>query len=47
MRYCLLHAGGRIASSGRRTRLRLQQNWPWSGDLAAAFAKLKTLPLRA
>ena len=47
LRYCLLHAGGRIATSGRRTRLRLQHNWPWSGHLAAAFAKLKTLPLRA
>jgi len=47
LRYCLLHTAGRIASSGRRTRLRLQANWPWSGDLAAAFAKLETLPLRA
>ena len=47
LRYCLLHGAGRIATSGRRTRLRLQQNWPWSGDLAAAFAKLETLPLRA
>jgi hypothetical protein len=47
LRYCLLHAGGRIASSGRRTRLRLQQNWPWSNDLADAFTKLQTLPLRA
>jgi len=47
LRYCLLHAAGRIAASGRRTRLRLQENWPWSGDLAAAFAKLETLPLRA
>jgi hypothetical protein len=47
LRYCLLHAAGRIATSGRRTHLRLQQNWPWSDDLAAAFAKLETLPLRA
>jgi Transposase DDE domain group 1 len=46
LRYCLLHAAGRIASSGRRTRLRLQANWAWSKDLAAAFAKLEQLPLR-
>ena len=46
LRYCLLHTAGRIASSGRRTRLRLQQNWPWSEDLAAAFARIATLPLR-
>lgn len=46
LRYCLLHTAGRIASSGRRTRLRLQRNWPWSADLAAAFARLATLPLR-
>jgi hypothetical protein len=46
LRYCLLHAAGRIASSGRQTRLRLQANWAWSKDLAAAFATLNTLPLR-
>jgi hypothetical protein len=46
LRYCLLYAGGRIATSGRRTRLRLQQNWPWSA-ISPHFAKLKTLPLRA
>jgi hypothetical protein len=45
LRYCLLHAAGRITSSGRRTRLRLQQNWPWSVDLAAAFARCAALPL--
>lgn len=46
LRYCLLHTAGRIASSGRRTRLRLQANWAWSKDLVAAFAKLDTLVLR-
>lgn len=46
LRYCLLHTAGRIASSGRRTRLRLQANWAWSKDLAAAFATLATLPLQ-
>jgi len=47
LRYCLLHTAGRITSSGRRTRLRLQQNWPWAADLAAAFARLVALPLLA
>lgn len=46
LRYCLLHTAGRIATSGRRTRLRLQANWAWATDLAAAFAKLRALPLR-
>lgn len=47
LRYCLLHTAGRIATSGRRTRLRLQRNWPWSGELAAAFARVDALPLRS
>ncbi len=46
LRYCLLHTAGRIATSGRRTHLRLQANWAWSVDLVAAFAKLHALPLR-
>jgi hypothetical protein len=45
LRYCLLHMAGRIAHSGRRTRLRLQANWPWATELTAAFARLRALPL--
>jgi hypothetical protein len=46
LRYCLLHAAGRIARSGRRTRLRLQANWPWADELVSAFARLHDLQLR-
>ena len=46
LRYCLLHTAGRIATTARRTRLRLQANWPWSEDLAAAFATRAALRLR-
>ncbi len=46
LRYCLLHAAGRIARSGRRTRLRLAAAWPWSAELADAFARVERLRLR-
>ncbi len=46
LRYCLLHAAGRIATTARRTHLRLQADWPWAEDLAAAFTRLGALPLR-
>ena len=44
LRYRLLHVAGRLACSGRRAKLRLQHDWPWAGELAAAFHKLDTLP---
>ncbi|MDQ2897373.1 MAG: IS1380 family transposase [Actinomycetota bacterium] len=47
LRYRLLHVAARLAFHGRRARLRLQRNWPWAGELAAAFAKLKALPAPA
>ena len=43
LRYRLLHVAGRLAFSGRRAKLHLQRTWPWASELAAAFAKLKTL----
>lgn len=46
LRYCLLHAAGQIARSGRRTRLRLAAGWPWAHDLAAAFTRVNTLRLQ-
>ena len=42
--YRLLHTAARLAISGRRARLRLQANWPWAHDLAAAFTRLRALP---
>jgi hypothetical protein len=44
LRYRLLHQAARIAHHARRTTLRLARDWPWSGQLAAAFARLQALP---
>jgi hypothetical protein len=44
LRHRLLHVAGRLAFHGRRARLRLQRDWPWAGELAAAFARLMALP---
>ncbi len=45
LRYRLLHVAGRLAFHGRRAKLRLQHDWPWAQALAAAFHKLKALPV--
>jgi hypothetical protein len=47
LRHRLLHVAGRLAFHGRRARLRLQRDWPWAGELASAFAKLRALPAPA
>jgi Transposase DDE domain group 1 len=44
LRYRLLHQSGRIARHARRTILRLARDWPWAGQLAAAFERLQALP---
>jgi len=44
LRYRLLHQSGRIARHARRMILRLGRDWPWAGQLAAAFARLQALP---
>jgi Transposase DDE domain group 1 len=46
LRYCLLHAAGMIARSGRRTRLRLAAHWPWAHNLADAFDRVNRLRLQ-
>jgi hypothetical protein len=46
LRYCLLHAAGVIARTGRRTRLRLAASWPWANDLVAGFTRVDNLRLR-
>lgn len=40
LRYRLLHTAGVIAHSGRRTRLRLAANWPWTRELLTAFNRV-------
>ncbi|MCA1681178.1 MAG: IS1380 family transposase, partial [Actinobacteria bacterium] len=47
LRYRLLHQPGRIARHARRTLLRLARDWPWAGELAVAFQRLKALPAPA
>lgn len=44
LRYRLLHVAARITRSGRRSWLRLPENWPWATQLTAAFAQLAALP---
>jgi hypothetical protein len=44
LRYRVLHVAGRLVHIGRRQILRLDQNWPWASDLAAAFNRLRTAP---
>lgn len=45
VRQRLLHIAGRIARSGRRVALRLPRSWPWAEALAAAFVRLRSLPV--
>jgi Transposase DDE domain group 1 len=47
LRYRLLHTAGRLSFHARRAVLRLPTNWPWAGQLAAAFARLRALPAPA
>jgi Transposase DDE domain group 1 len=43
LRYRVFHVAGRLAFSGRRAKLHLQDTWPWATELLAAFQRLKTL----
>jgi hypothetical protein len=43
LRYRLLHVAARLAFHARTAKLRLQANWPWATDLAAAFTRLNAL----
>lgn len=47
LRYRLLHVAARITRGQRNTYLRVQATWPWARELAAAFARLATLPVPA
>jgi hypothetical protein len=47
LRYRLLHVAARLTRGQRRLWLRIQRSWPWARQLAAAFARLATLPVPA
>jgi hypothetical protein len=44
LRYRLLHVAARLTRGGRRLRLRLDRQWPWAAQLAAAFGRCAALP---
>ena len=44
LRLRLFSVAGRLASSGRRLRLRLADRWPWAGELTAAVTRLQAIP---
>jgi hypothetical protein len=44
LRLRLFAVAGRLASSGRRLRLRLAERWPWAGQITAAIARLQAIP---
>ncbi len=44
LRHRLLHTAGKLVRHGRRARLKLDRDWPWSGALAAAFQRLRAVP---
>ncbi len=44
LRFRVFAVAGRLASGGRRLRLRLAERWPWAGELTAAAARLQALP---
>ena len=43
LRHRLLHTAGKLVRHGRRTRLKLDRDWPWATALAAAFARLRAI----
>jgi Transposase DDE domain group 1 len=45
LRYRLLHVAGRLVHGGRRTRLKIDRAWRWAHVLAAAFHRLRALPI--
>jgi hypothetical protein len=44
LRLRVFAVAGRLASGGRRLRLRLAQRWPWAGEITAAVTRLQALP---
>jgi Transposase DDE domain group 1 len=43
LRYCLFHTAGVVVRTGRRTRLRIAEHWPWAEQLVTAFARVRAL----
>ncbi len=43
--YIIPQMAGRITRGSRQVTLHLQHSWRWAAGLAAAFARLRALPL--
>ena len=43
LRYRLLHAAARIVRRARQVVLRLPAHWPWAGELAEAYRRVRLL----
>jgi len=37
----VLHVAARITRSARRTKLRVQNSWPWAGEIVTAFVRIR------
>jgi Transposase DDE domain group 1 len=44
LRLRLFSVAGRLASGGRRLRLRLAERWPWATEITVAVTRLQALP---
>lgn len=44
LRYRLLHAAARLVRGGRRRRLRIAANWPWTQEFVTAWQRIHALP---
>jgi hypothetical protein len=44
LRYRLLHVAARLVHTGRRWHLKIDRDWPWTHNLATAFARLRAAP---
>ena len=44
LRLRLFAVAGRLASSGRRLRLRLAERWAWAAQITVAVTRLQAIP---
>jgi Transposase DDE domain group 1 len=44
LRHRLLHVAARLVRTARQWHLKIDRDWPWASELAAAFARLRAAP---
>ncbi len=44
LRYKILHAAARLVHGGRRRRLKIAANWPWTEAITRAWQRIHDLP---